>query len=159
MTCGMGRLGVGGVRVVGPRLSRADLDDRISATASANGPVQWRVPGVPGAVPGESLPIDRVTAEESQSLADKLEHGKGFTLIRSIPVNDLTEEGRAVIYLGASAHIGHAIMQSSSGLRSVLWGCRAAPCGPRWHAGRPRAAGRHTTKLATMLSAATGSSW
>ena len=117
----------------GHELSRADIDDLISATASAKGSVEWRAPGVPEVVPKESFPIGRVMAEKLQSLADELEHGKGLAMIRNMPVDELTEEDFAVMYLGVSAHIGHVAMQSSSGLRSVSrgYGCRSAACRPR----------------------------
>ena len=53
-----------------------------------------------------------------------MEYGKGLAMIRNMPVDDprLTEDDLAVMYLGVSAHIGHVVMQSSSGLRSVSRG-------------------------------------
>merc|ERR1719446_1166804 len=57
-------------------------------------------------------------------LSDELENGKGLAMIRNFPVGDsrFTEDDLAVAYLGISAHIGHIVLQSSSGLRSVSRG-------------------------------------
>merc|ERR1719230_1590512 len=45
-------------------------------------------------------------------------------MIRNMPTDDpqLSEDDLAVMYLGLSAHIGHVVLQSSSGLRSVSRG-------------------------------------
>merc|ERR1719169_180721 len=45
-------------------------------------------------------------------------------MIRNMPVDDkrFTHDDLAVMYLGISSHIGHIILQSSSGLRSVSRG-------------------------------------
>merc|ERR1719198_949529 len=58
------------------------------------------------------------------SLQDSIENGKGLAMIRNMPVADprLTEDDLAIMYLGVSVHIGHIILQSSSGLRSVSRG-------------------------------------
>jgi len=57
-------------------------------------------------------------------LSVELEDGKGLAMIQNFPVGDsrFTEEDLAVAYLGVSAHIGHIVLQSSSGLRSVTRG-------------------------------------
>merc|ERR1719446_256800 len=57
-------------------------------------------------------------------LSDELENGKGLAMIANFPVSDprFTEDDLAVAYLGVSAHIGHVVLQSSSGLRSVSRG-------------------------------------
>merc|ERR1719181_522731 len=57
-------------------------------------------------------------------LSDELENGKGAIMIRNMPVDDprFTEDDLAVMYLGICSHIGHIVLQSSSGLRSVSRG-------------------------------------
>jgi len=57
-------------------------------------------------------------------LSVELEDGKGLGMIANFPVTDprFTEDDLAVAYLGVSAHIGHIVLQSSSGLRSVTRG-------------------------------------
>jgi len=115
-----------GSRWWGHHLSAEDVDDLHQAVeaAKAKGAVQWRAEGVPEAVPREAFPLGLTMRQKLAELSEELEEGKGLAMIRNMPVQDprFTEDDIAVAYLGISAHIGHVVLQSSSGLRSVSRG-------------------------------------
>jgi len=110
----------------GHQLSKEDIDDLHFATemAKARGVVKWRAPGVPEIFAKEDFPLSSSMVLKLAKLSEELEEGKGLAMIANFPVNDsrFTEDDLAVAYLGVSAHIGHIILQSSSGLRSVSRG-------------------------------------
>merc|ERR1712178_298942 len=62
--------------------------------------------------------------EKMSKLSAELEDGKGLGMIENFPVSDsrFTEDDLAVAYMGVSAYVGHIILQSSSGLRSISRG-------------------------------------
>merc|ERR1719262_1081039 len=62
--------------------------------------------------------------QKMAAIRDHLENQKGLVMIRNMPVGDarVTEDDLAIMYLGVSVHVGHIILQSSSGLRSVSRG-------------------------------------
>jgi len=101
----------------------ADLHQAVEA-AKASGAVQWRAEGVPEKVAREAFPLGLVMRQKLAEMSEEIEEGKGLAMIRNMPVQDsrFTEDDMAVAYLGMSAHIGHVVLQSSSGLRSVSRG-------------------------------------
>jgi len=110
----------------GHRLSKEDIDDLHQATevAKAKGAVQWVAPGVPDIITKEDFPLGPGMVQKLANLSAELEDGKGLAMIANFPVQDprFTEDDLAVAYLGVSAYIGHIVLQSSSGLRSVTRG-------------------------------------
>jgi hypothetical protein len=110
----------------GHQLSNVDIDELYEATkfAKASGAVQWVAPGVPDMIAKESFPLGPNMVQKLAKLSAELEDGKGLGMIANFPVTDprFTEDDLAVAYLGVSAHIGHIVLQSSSGLRSVTRG-------------------------------------
>eukprot|EP00747_Dinoflagellata_sp_TGD_P130573 gnl/TRDRNA2_/TRDRNA2_174847_c0_seq10.p1 gnl/TRDRNA2_/TRDRNA2_174847_c0~~gnl/TRDRNA2_/TRDRNA2_174847_c0_seq10.p1 ORF type:complete len:494 (-),score=73.83 gnl/TRDRNA2_/TRDRNA2_174847_c0_seq10:132-1613(-) len=107
-------------------LSSEDIDDLHKATeaAKASGAVQWLHKGVPDKYPKEAFPLGLAMQQKLADISEEIENGTGVAMIRNMPVLDtrFTEDDLAVMYLGVSAQIGHVIMQSSSGLRSVSRG-------------------------------------
>jgi hypothetical protein len=107
-------------------LSNEELDDIHNALVAAkkSGAVSWIAPGVPDKIPKEAFPLGLGMQQKLADLSDELENGKGAIMIRNMPVEDprFTEDDLAVMYLGLCAHIGHVVLQSSSGLRSVSRG-------------------------------------
>mmetsp|Transcript_22574 Transcript_22574/g.52572 ORF Transcript_22574/g.52572 Transcript_22574/m.52572 type:complete len:555 (-) Transcript_22574:95-1759(-) len=108
----------------GHMLSDADIEDLKNATREAAKKVEWRAECVPEIFPKENFPLGESMVKKLEALSEEIEFGKGLAMIRNMPVNDpdLSEEDLAIMYIGISAHIGHVVMQSSSGLRSVSRG-------------------------------------
>jgi len=108
----------------GHMLTPQDVDDLHKATQIAKQSAQWVLPGVPDIIPKEAFPLSPVMLEKLATLRDQLENHKGLVMIRNMPVHDarFSEDDLAIMYLGLSAHVGHIILQSSSGLRSVSRG-------------------------------------
>mmetsp|Transcript_153080 Transcript_153080/g.266861 ORF Transcript_153080/g.266861 Transcript_153080/m.266861 type:complete len:199 (-) Transcript_153080:7-603(-) len=108
----------------GHMLTPEDVDDLLQATQVAKKSAEWLLPGVPDIVAKETFPLGLATMQKLDALRDTIENGKGLAMIRNMPVQDarFTEDDLAIMYLGVSAHIGHIILQSSSGLRSVSRG-------------------------------------
>ena len=108
----------------GVMLSDEDIDDLVKATATAMEHVEWRAPGVPEAPAKEHFPLGPSMTAKLAGLSDEIEFGKGLAMVRNMPVDDarLSDDDLALMYLGVSVHIGHVVMQSSSGLRSVSRG-------------------------------------
>jgi len=110
----------------GHELSKEDIDDlyRALQVTKSRGAVQWRAEGVPEAITKEDFPLGPAMVQKLAALSLELEEGKGLAMIANFPVSDprFTEDDLAVAYLGVSAYIGHIVLQSSSGLRSVTRG-------------------------------------
>jgi len=108
----------------GHELSSDDIEDLVQATEVAKKTSEWLHPGVPDVVPKETFPLGAAMRQKLAALSDELEFGKGLAMIRNMPVEDprLTHDDLAIMYLGVSNHIGHVVMQSSAGLRSVSRG-------------------------------------
>merc|ERR1719352_2187200 len=113
----------------GHQLSQEDIDDlhRATEAAKARGAVQWRAEGVPEAIAKADFPLGPAMVEKLAKLSVELEDGKGLAMIANFPVGDprFTEDDLAVAYMGVSAYIGHIVLQSSSGLRSITRGYNA----------------------------------
>jgi len=108
----------------GHMLSLQDIYDLKQATEVAKKTAQWVLPGVPDIVAKENFPLGPVMLQKLDELRDQVENHKGLAMIRNMPVLDsrFSEDDLAIMYLGLSAHIGHIVLQSSSGLRSVSRG-------------------------------------
>lgn len=108
----------------GHMLSAQEIDDLHQATQIAKKSAEWLLPGVPDIVPKETFPLGPAMLEKVAGVREELENGKGLVMFRNLPVFDerFTEDDLAIMYLGFSAHVGHIILQSSSGLRSVSRG-------------------------------------
>ena len=108
----------------GHMLSAEDIEDLYQATEAAKENVEWLAPGIPDIFPKENFPLGLAMQQKLAALSDAIENGKGLAMIRNMPVDDsrFTHDDLAVMYLGISCHLGHIILQSSSGLRSVSRG-------------------------------------
>ncbi len=58
-------------------------------------------------------------AAKLEEIADDIENGRGFRLIRGLPVQSWGVEDATVIYWGISTHIGSPVSQSSQGTMMV----------------------------------------
>eukprot|EP00747_Dinoflagellata_sp_TGD_P130603 gnl/TRDRNA2_/TRDRNA2_174847_c0_seq4.p1 gnl/TRDRNA2_/TRDRNA2_174847_c0~~gnl/TRDRNA2_/TRDRNA2_174847_c0_seq4.p1 ORF type:complete len:481 (-),score=97.31 gnl/TRDRNA2_/TRDRNA2_174847_c0_seq4:193-1611(-) len=107
-------------------LSGEDIDDLHQATEAVkrSGVVEWLHKGVPDKFPKEAFPLGLAMQQKLADISEEIENGTGVAMIRNMPVLDtrFTEDDLAVMYLGVSAHVGHVILQSSSGLRSASRG-------------------------------------
>jgi hypothetical protein len=108
----------------GHELSTEDINDLHRATLVAKRTAKMLLPGVPDYVAKEEFPLGLAVTQKLAAVRDQLENYKGLAMFRNMPVHDsrFAEEDLAIMYLGLSAHIGHVILQSSSGLRSVSRG-------------------------------------
>merc|ERR1719409_1198753 len=102
-------------------ISSEDIDDLLKATEAVkrSGAVQWLHKGVPDKFAKEAFPLGLAMQQKLNAISEEIENGTGVAMIRNMPVlvTRFTEDDLAVMYLGISAHIGHVILQSSSGLR------------------------------------------
>ncbi|MEI4828195.1 TauD/TfdA family dioxygenase [Bacillus sp. FJAT-53711] len=62
----------------------------------------------------EDFPIPDL-ADEIKYFVDELENGRGFLLIRGLPMERYTDEEASVIYWGVGLHLGLPIIQSKNG--------------------------------------------
>jgi hypothetical protein len=77
-------------------------------------------------------------AGELARLADDLEQGRGFAIVRGIPVERLGETAASTVFWGLGRHLGHPVPQNADGL--VLGHVRGTGRGP----GDPAGGGHHT---------------
>ena len=108
----------------GLELSFGEIADLKCATRACLQRVTWRAEGVPEVFPKEQFPLGDAMTQKLAAIADEIEFGKGLAMVRNMPVDDpdLSHKDLAVMYMGISAHLGHVMLQSSSGLRSVSRG-------------------------------------
>eukprot|EP00746_Dinoflagellata_sp_MGD_P137635 gnl/MRDRNA2_/MRDRNA2_71396_c0_seq1.p1 gnl/MRDRNA2_/MRDRNA2_71396_c0~~gnl/MRDRNA2_/MRDRNA2_71396_c0_seq1.p1 ORF type:complete len:443 (-),score=68.57 gnl/MRDRNA2_/MRDRNA2_71396_c0_seq1:121-1449(-) len=108
----------------GHMLTPEDIDDLHKATQVAKKSATWLLPGVPDIVAKETFPLGPAMVQKLAAVRDQLENQKGLVMFKNMPVHDsrFTEDDLAIMYLGVSVHVGHIILQSSSGLRSVSRG-------------------------------------
>ena len=62
----------------------------------------------------EDFPITEL-AEEINYINDQLENGRGFILIRGLPIERYTDEEAAIIYYGLGLHMGTPVSQNIMG--------------------------------------------
>ncbi|WP_338753072.1 TauD/TfdA family dioxygenase [Bacillus sp. FJAT-52991] len=62
----------------------------------------------------EDFPIPDL-ADEIACFVDELENGKGFLLIRGLPMERYTDEDASIIYYGLGLHMGIPVTQSANG--------------------------------------------
>lgn len=69
----------------------------------------------------EDFPIGGLTAELAR-FADELENGRGFLLLRGLPVERYTDDEIAIVYYGIGLHLGVPVRQNPRGelLGSVM---------------------------------------
>jgi hypothetical protein len=90
-------------------LSDTDLSELNAALAHA----QARGFGILDLTP-ESFPLPQL-AGKLQCLREALQRGRGFALLRGLPVANYSMEQVALIYFGIGAHIGEAVSQNAKG--------------------------------------------
>lgn len=92
-----------------PHLSPARLDELDAALRTV------RARGTPLLkVTADHFPLPTL-ARELRALADELESGRGFVLVRGIPVERYTEEEAAVLLWGVGQHLGIPVSQDATG--------------------------------------------
>eukprot|EP00438_Fugacium_kawagutii_P022310 Skav233990 [mRNA] locus=scaffold1008:937199:938383:+ [translate_table: standard] len=111
-------------RMWGLELSPSEIADLKDATRACAKQITWRAQGIPEVFAKEKFPLGDAMTQKLADISDELEFGKGLAMIRNIPVEDpdLSHEDLAIMYMGISSHLGHVMLQSSSGLRSVSRG-------------------------------------
>lgn len=62
----------------------------------------------------QDFPVGEFEAELA-SFADELENGRGFLLLRGLPVDKYTEEEIRIIYYGIGLHMGNPVRQNPKG--------------------------------------------
>ncbi|WP_240373957.1 TauD/TfdA family dioxygenase [Bacillus piscicola] len=62
----------------------------------------------------EDFPIDKLTDEISHFI-DELENGRGFLLLRGLPMERYTDEEASIIYYGLGLHMGKPVTQNPKG--------------------------------------------
>ena len=100
-----------------------EIDRALNISKTYEPPIEWEwkeendAGNVPVNVDTNNFPLDAL-ARRMSNVAEEIEHGSGAVMIANMPIDRYSIDELAVIYLGMSAHIGHIVKQSSSGLRS-----------------------------------------
>ena len=97
-----------------------EIDKALAFAKSADPPLEWEEEGVariPLNVSQKNFPLDKL-AKRVADMSEELEHGAGAVMVSNMPVDKYSLEDLGIIYLGMSSHMGHLVLQSSSGLRS-----------------------------------------
>jgi len=91
------------------RLDAADVDDldRALAHARATGKAMSELSV-------DDFPLSRLDRSIAAWMAE-LEHGRGFMLVRGVPVDRYSEEDAALAYWGLGLHVGTAVSQNAAG--------------------------------------------
>src|SRR5699024_2844853 len=63
----------------------------------------------------EDFPIDEAVAKEIDYFLEELEDGRGFVLLRGLPIEKYTDEQASIIYYGIGLHMGIPVTQSEKG--------------------------------------------
>lgn len=84
----------------------AELDSALAAARRSNIPVQ-NITAADFPLPGLGLRLE--------TLAEELENGRGFGVIRGIPVHDTTEDACKIVSWGICSYLGAGIPQSRQG--------------------------------------------
>ena len=98
----------------------AEIDAALAFAKKADPPLEWEegeVSRIPLNVSPKNFPLD-VLAKRVEALSEELEHGSGAVMVANMPVDKYSLEDLGIIYLGIASHMGHLVLQSSSGLRS-----------------------------------------
>lgn len=86
-----------------------------AARRAGRGRADGACPGHPSAE-GDRRPLPLPTlAGELRRAADELENGRGFVLVRGIPVERYSEEEAAVLLWGVGQHLGIPVSQDATG--------------------------------------------
>ena len=110
---GTGRAGWRGVDLVGRgdwvhELAPAEIDELTDCSASGAG----RGPRPRGR--RENVPLPTLSGV-IEGWADELDAGRGFVLVRGVPVDELGEDGAAIAYVVMGAHLGMPVSQNAAG--------------------------------------------
>jgi alpha-ketoglutarate-dependent taurine dioxygenase len=90
-------------------LSREHVDELAHATTAAI------ARGLdPARLTALDFPLPALAAE-LDSLRDELLHGRGFALLRGLPIERFTRRQAAALFMGLGAHLGHARSQNAKG--------------------------------------------
>jgi hypothetical protein len=85
----------------------------------------------------EDFPVARVTGKLAR-VAEELERGTGFVLLRGLPAATVPEDVLQIVYWGIGAHLGIGVSQSASGDRlGHVFDRRSAPDGRYYTRGGP----------------------
>ncbi len=84
----------------------ADIEDAVAALTAANTPLLE--------VGKENFPLPTVS-RALEGIQDEVVNGRGFVLIRGLPVDTYTIEEAALAYLGIGSYFGWAIPQNAKG--------------------------------------------
>src|SRR5262245_34707921 len=90
-------------------LSAAEIDDLDRAVAYARGTGKSL-----GQLSRDDFPL-RVLAGSTGGWLDALDSGRGFVLVRGVPVERYGEEDASLAYWGLGLHLGSAVSQNAAG--------------------------------------------
>jgi Taurine catabolism dioxygenase TauD, TfdA family len=62
----------------------------------------------------EQVPLPKLSAV-TDGWADELDAGRGFVLVRGVPVDELGEKGSAIAYVALGVHLGVPVSQNAAG--------------------------------------------
>lgn len=68
----------------------------------------------PGAFDADEFPLPRL-GPRLESLVDEVQHGRGFALLRGLPVQEWSEEDLRLVYWGLGMHLGEPVTQNLEG--------------------------------------------
>jgi hypothetical protein len=94
----------------------AELDAAMRAFLGRGGEVAARL----GRITAQDFPLPRL-GPRLAALRTELLQGRGFVLLRRLPVERYTPAERATLFMGLGAHLGRARSQNAQG--HVLGGC------------------------------------
>ena len=89
-------------------------DDDIAQLEAALAMVKAKGIGIPGMTSAD-FPLHGATARKMQAVLSELEHGRGFALVRGLPVMRYTKRDASLIYWGLGTHFGHCVAQNAQG--------------------------------------------
>jgi hypothetical protein len=88
----------------------AELEHALEAFLRAGGDVAQRI----GRMTASDFPLPTL-APRLRALRDELLHGRGFALLRRLPVERYSLAESAALFMGIGAHLGHARSQNAMG--------------------------------------------
>lgn len=63
----------------------------------------------------DDFPVDDSLLQKLQAISDELENGKGFFLVRGLPVQHYSDEEINILYYGIGLHMGRPVTQNPRG--------------------------------------------
>ncbi|MEY9840543.1 TauD/TfdA family dioxygenase [Streptacidiphilus sp. EB103A] len=95
-------------------LSREEIIEVIDALTVAQDRLRGRDLATDRHITTDDFPLGRL-AEQLRAMAADVADGRGFAVLRGLPVTRLTERQNAVVLRGLAAHLGTAATQSRTG--------------------------------------------